>query len=316
MKSFLFAGLCALLSLPLSLAATPQEQLALLASAGNGVIKLNTETYDLLTSPKRTWSASIQLTALDTRRRCGPCKEFEPAWNAVARAWAKVPVATKNDHFFATLDFDDGPTVFQKLGIASAPIVFNHPAAEGPRRPKNGNLSPVKYDFSEGFDAAPLASFLSKHTPIDIPYKEPVDWVRWITISIGVMSAALLLRFISPIVQNRWSWAVVTVITSLVMTSGYMFTRIRGVPYNGGDGNWIAAGYQNQFGQEVQVVAFIYGLLSFAFLMLILVVPLQSSPQRQRLQVYLWTGVLMIIYSVLVSLFRVKNRGYPFKLFL
>lgn len=68
--------------------------------------------------------------------------------------------------------------------------------------------------------------------------------------------------------------------------------------------------------------------------MLILVVPLQSSPQRQRLQVYLWTGVIMIIYSVLVSLFRVKNKGkadfpafkiglihfislgYPFKLFL
>lgn len=107
-----------------------------------------------------------------------------------------------------------------------------------------------------------------------------------------------------------------------------MFTRIRGSPYSGGDGQWIAAGYQNQFGQEVQVIAFIClsfsaffylricfdpnltdGLLAFSFLMLILVIPYQSSPQRQRLQVYLWTGVIMIIYSVLVSLFRVKNRG-------
>ncbi|KAF9482772.1 oligosaccharyl transferase subunit OST3/OST6 family [Pholiota conissans] len=316
MKFLLFASLCSLLALPSSFAATPQEQLALLAAAGNGVIKLNTETYDLLTSPKRTWSASIQLTALDPRRRCGPCKEFNPAWHAVARAWHNVPAATKNEHFFAMLDFDEGPTVFQKLGIASAPIVFNYPAADGPRKPKNGNLSPVKYDFSEGFDATPLASFLSKYTPIDIPYKDPIDWMRWITISIAALGAALLLRFISPIVQNKWSWAVVTVITSLVMTSGYMFTRIRNVPFNGGNGNWIAAGYQNQFGQEVQVVSFIYGLLSFAFLMLILVVPLQSSPQRQRLQVYLWTGVIMIIYSVLISLFRVKNRGYPFKLFL
>lgn len=112
------------------------------------------------------------------------------------------------------------------------------------------------------------------------------------------------------------------------MTSGYMFTRIRGSPYSGENGQWIASGYQNQFGQEVQVVAFIClfcylffylrscseldrldGLLAFSFLMLILVIPYQSSPQRQRLQVYLWTGVIMIIYSVLVSLFRVKNRG-------
>jgi oligosaccharyltransferase complex subunit gamma len=58
------------------------------------------------------------------------------------------------------------------------------------------------------------------------------------------------------------------------------------------------------------------GLLAVSFLMLILVVPLQKSPSRQRLQVYIWTGVIIIIYSVLVSLFKVKNRGYPYRLFL
>ncbi|KAF8964700.1 oligosaccharyl transferase subunit OST3/OST6 family [Flammula alnicola] len=316
MKTLLIAGLCALISLPSALAATPQEQLIQLASAGNGVIRLNADTFDLLTSPKRTWSASVQLTALDKRRRCNPCSQFDPAWNAVAKAWTYAPSAQQKQHFFATLDFDEGTAIFQRLGISSAPVVFNYPAAEGSRKPASGNVSPIKYDFSDGFDAGPLASFLSKYTPVAIPYRDPIDWARWITIAIGVLGSALFIRFISPIVQNKWAWAAVTVITSLVMTSGYMFTRIRNVPYNGGDGNWIAAGYQNQFGQEVQVVSFIYGLLSFAFLMLILVVPLQSSPQRQRLQVYLWTGVIMIIYSVLVSLFRVKNRGYPFKLFL
>ena len=111
------------------------------------------------------------------------------------------------------------------------------------------------------------------------------------------------------------------------MTSGHMFTRIRGSPYTDGNGQWIAAGFQNQFGQEVHVVALICGcacarhktimltfdttdgLLAFAFLMLIMITPYQSSPQRQRLQIYLWTGVIMIIYSVLVSLFKLKNRG-------
>lgn len=43
--------------------------------------------------------------------------------------------------------------------------------------------------------------------------------------------------------------------------------------------------------------------------MLIMVVPYQTSPQKQRVQVWLWTGVILIIYSVLVSLFKVKNRG-------
>lgn len=60
-----------------------------------------------------------------------------------------------------------------------------------------------------------------------------------------------------PILHSRWVWAGVTVITSLVMTSGFMFTRIRGVPFNGRNGDWIAAGYQNQYGQEVQVITII-----------------------------------------------------------
>ena len=70
MKSVLVAGLCALSVL----AATPHQQLVQLASAGNGIIRLNPDTFDLLTSPHRTWSATIQLTALDKRRRCNPCR--------------------------------------------------------------------------------------------------------------------------------------------------------------------------------------------------------------------------------------------------
>jgi len=306
----------ALLCLPLYLVTAQgvQKQLTDLATAGNGVIKLDPKTFDLLTSSKRTWSASIQLTALDGRRKCFPCKEFDPAWSAVAKAWSSVPKEKRDTHFFGTLDFDDGPTVFQNLGVSSAPVVFVYPPSEGPRR--SDNVNPSKYDFSNGFEAGPLAEHLSQYTPIVIPYRAPIDWARWITIAVGILGFTLTLRFIAPILRSRWTWAAGTVLVSLVMTSGYMFTRIRGSPYSGGDGQWIAAGYQNQFGQEVQVIAFIYGLLAFAFLMLILVIPYQSSPQRQRLQVYLWTGVIMIIYSVLVSLFRVKNRGYPFKLFL
>ena len=58
------------------------------------------------------------------------------------------------------------------------------------------------------------------------------------------------------------------------------------------------------------------GLLASSFLMLTLVTPYQTHPARQRLQVYLWSGVILVMFSVLISLFRVKNRSYPFKLLL
>ncbi|KAF9454505.1 oligosaccharyl transferase subunit OST3/OST6 family, partial [Macrolepiota fuliginosa MF-IS2] len=303
MKAFL-----AVLLAPLALAASSTDQLIKLANQGGGIIKLDPKSFDLITSPKRTWSASIQLTALDKRRKCIPCKEFEPAWAAVAKAWTGVPQAQRDNHFFATLDFDDGPTVFQKLGLSSAPVVLSYTPAKA---------EPARYDFADGsFEAAPLVEFLSKYTPVPIPYRDPIDWTRWALTSILGLLSLFALRFASPILQSRWTWAVGTILTSLIMISGYMFTRIRGMPYTGHEGNWIAAGFQSQYGQEVHVVAFIYGLLSFAFIMLTVVVPKQSSPHRQRIQVYLWSAVVLIIYSVLVSLFRVKNRGYPFKLFL
>ena len=45
--------------------------------------------------------------------------------------------------------------------------------------------------------------------------------------------------------------------------------------------------------------------------MLTLITPYQTNPSRQRLQVYLWSAVILVMFSVLVSLFRVKNRGTP-----
>ncbi|KAH9946035.1 oligosaccharyl transferase subunit OST3/OST6 family [Epithele typhae] len=308
-----------LLALPFCLAASADsayEQLTNLAKSNNGLIKLDDKSYGLLTHAKRNWTSSVHFTALDPRRRCAPCKEFDPSFTTVAKAWNKVPARDRSSHFFATADFDSAMGVFQKLGIQSAPVVHIYPAAEGPRRPANGRISPIVYDFSNGFDAGPLAEQLSAWTPVPIPYKAPIDWAKYGTTAGFVLIALSSIRIMLPVIRSRWAWAVGIVLTSLVMTSGFMFVRIRGMPPSGQGGQWIAQGYQNQFGQEVQVVSFVYGLLSASFLMLTLITPYQSSPARQRLQVYLWSGVIFVMFSVLISLFRVKNRSYPFKLLL
>lgn len=112
-------ALLALLALPLALAASSHRKLVDLATAGKGIITLDAATYDLITAPNRNWSVAIQLTALDPKRRCAPCKEFDSTWKAVATAWASVPEEYRGDHFFASLDFDHGHTVFQKVKSVS-----------------------------------------------------------------------------------------------------------------------------------------------------------------------------------------------------
>jgi len=203
----------------------------------------------------------------------------------------------------------------EKMGLQSAPVVLNFPPAAGPRKAANAD-SPTAYDFSSGFDAQPLAEKLSSFTPAPIPFRTPINWAMWGSVSFFTLAGALSIRFLAPVLRNRWVWATFTILTSLIMISGYMFTRIRGMPNAGPDGSWIAGGFQSQYGQETTVVATLYGLLSAAFLMLTLVAPLQPSPTRQRIQIYLWLGIIFVLFSVLVSFFRVKNRGYPFKLLL
>lgn len=134
----LWTSILALLLLPLTpvLAAleTEHDQLVKLAAASNGVIKLDEATFNLLTHPKRTWSAAIQFTAMDNRRRCNPCRyepflsslscplilgfrEFGPSWDTVAKAWATTPTEHRDSHFFATIDYDNAQAVFQRVSF-------------------------------------------------------------------------------------------------------------------------------------------------------------------------------------------------------
>jgi len=74
MKSAFWAALSVLSWGVLAVLANDQhQQLVRLAAAGSGIIKLDENTFNLLTAPKRTWSTTIQLTALDKRRKCIPC---------------------------------------------------------------------------------------------------------------------------------------------------------------------------------------------------------------------------------------------------
>lgn len=55
-------------------------------------------------------------------------------------------------------------------------------------------------------------------------------------------------------------------------------------------------------------------VLSFAVIALALKVPRMEDVKGQQLAVLIWAGVLFVTYSLLLSVFKVKNSGYPFYL--
>ena len=54
------------------------------------------------------------------------------------------------------------------------------------------------------------------------------------------------------------------------------------------------------------------GILSFATIALVTIVPRKTDVKSQQLAVLLFGGLLFGMYGFLMSIFRVKNGGYPF----
>jgi len=292
------------------------------AAANNGVIQINSAEYDELTAADRDWSVVVELTALGSELKCAPCKHFHPSFLTIGKAWTKVAKKDRNNHFFASLDFADGQSTFRQLGLNSAPVVHFYPAQTGPLKPAKGKTDMWSYDFNTNlFDAQSFADVISRATPVAVPFYPPPNYGLFFTVGTTAITLLVSARFFwfyfSSFFLSRWTWAFASILSSLIFTSGYMFTRIRAMPFaqntNAGP-QWIASGYQNQFGAETYIVATLYGTLGLSQIALIMLVPRILKPSQQRAAIYIWLAVCIVLYSVLMSLFKIKNAGYPFRL--
>ncbi|CAK7208230.1 oligosaccharyl transferase subunit ost3/OST6 [Sporothrix bragantina] len=287
-------------------------------------IKIEDSAYQKLVSGSpRDYSSAILLTAMDARYGCQLCREFQPEFDLLARSWTKGDKAGESRVVFATLDFNDGRDTFMSLGLQTAPVLLFFPPTAGPHAA--ASPEPLRYDFTNGPGPAEVVHhWLSRHLPgrPHPPVKRPINWFAWmtsITIILGSATALFVAwPYVLPIIQNRNIWAAISLISILLFTSGHMFNHIRKVPYVAGDGrggiSYFAGGFQNQFGMETQLIAAMYGILSFAAISLAIKVPRIADEKVQQVAALIWGAVIFFVYSFLLSVFRMKNGGYPFSL--
>ncbi|TKA71795.1 hypothetical protein B0A49_05434, partial [Cryomyces minteri] len=284
-------------------------------------IKLDDASYTKLTSAPRDYSVAVLLTALETRFGCQLCREFQPEWDLIAKSWTKGDKAGESRLIYGTLDFNDGKNTFQSLMLQTAPVLLLFHPTTGPNA--RVDSQPSRFDFSTGTNRAePIRDWIARQLP-DGPKPQisrPINYVRLISITTAVLGLITFLvvaaPYYLPVIQNRNLWAAISLIAVLLFTSGHMFNHIRKVPYVQGDGkggvSYFAGGFQNQVGLETQIVAAIYAVLSFATISLALKVPRMTDPKAQQIAVFVWGGVILGMYSFLLSVFRIKNGGYPF----
>jgi len=220
--------------------------------------------------------------------------------------------------------------------------MYLFPATTGPDAKPNGE--PIAFEFPMGPPSAELVrDWTIRHIPNTHPVPKisrPINWVKIITITtitLGSVTALFVAwPYIMPILQNRNLWAIACVLGVLVFTSGHMYNHIRQTPYVGGNGkggiSYFAGGFQNQYGLETQIVAaickcfakkvivecirkvltYIDAVLAFGTIALAVKTPRIRDPKLQQLSVIVWGMVVYATYSWLLSIFRMKNGGYPF----
>lgn len=102
-----------------------------------------------------------------------------------------------------------------------------------------------------------------------------------------------------------------------VMTSGYMWVRIRGVPYtiyNNQHATFYAGGLQNMLGIESQIVASLNGVAALSLLALLTKIPKLQNQQWRQIGIYSCLLITILSISAEIALFRRKVPAYPFRL--
>lgn len=170
-----------------------------------------------------------------------------------------------------------------------------------------------------GFNADKLHDWLNSLTPHQFKLHKPFNPWPYILVPAGIAFIAITI-FISypvlwPLLQSRGVWTAGCLAAIVTFISGHMWNRIRNPPY-AQPGSIFAGGFSNQYVLETQAVAGMYALLAFSVIALAQLVPAVKGSHKQRVAAYLWFVVLIVMFSLLVKIFKIKNGGYPFSLLL
>ena len=141
-SSYLLIGLLALASLVYGQATKKKEATALNekvqslveSSAKRPVLRLNGNKFrEYVRNAPRNYSMIVMFTALSAQRQCAICKQASDEYHLVANSY-RYSSHYSSKMFFAMVDFDEGPDVFQIMKLNSAPVFMHFPAKGKPKK--------------------------------------------------------------------------------------------------------------------------------------------------------------------------------------
>ncbi|KAL9973173.1 hypothetical protein ACROYT_G019590 [Oculina patagonica] len=278
------------------------------------VIRLNGDKYrTYLRASPRNYSVILMLTALAPHRQCTICREANNEFTILANSW-RYSQQYSNKVFFAMVDFDEGPDVFNALRLNSAPMFMHFPAKGKPKKADT-------YDIQRmGFSAEQLARWVAERTDVNVRIFRPPNYMGAVIMGLLVVLIGGLLyvrRKNLEFLYNRTYWAIGALCVVFAMTSGQMWNHIRGPPYahknpQTGQVSYIHGSSQAQFVAETHIVIVLNALYVAGMILLNEKALEVKEVGKRRIVVMVGLGLVVLFFSLLLSVFRSKYHGYPY----
>ncbi|XP_071787042.1 dolichyl-diphosphooligosaccharide--protein glycosyltransferase subunit TUSC3-like [Asterias amurensis] len=278
------------------------------------IIRMNGEKFRqyVKTSP-RNYSVVIMLTAMQPQRKCTVCRQVNDEFQILANSW-RYSQSYSNKLFFAIVDYDEGQDVFKLLKTTSAPSIIHFPPKGKPKKGDTFDIQRV------GFQSEQMAKWVSERTDVHIRIFRPPNYSGTIALGILLSMIAGFLYFRRnnlEFLYNKTIWGVVSLCIVFAMTSGQMWNHIRGPPYahrnpQTGQVSYVHGSSQGQFVAETHIVILLHAAVTVGVILLNKNAITEGDNRKRRVVTVIGLVMVVFFFSLLLSVFRAKYKGYPY----
>lgn len=261
----------------------------------------------------RNYSMIVMLTALQSQRQCSVCRQANDEFQIVANSW-RYSNQFSNKLFFAMVDYDEGPDVFNQLKINSAPVFIHVPAKGKIKKADTMDIHRI------GFSAEQISRWIMERTDVNVRIFRPPNYS-------GTLALALIMSLVGGLLYlkrnnleflyNKTSWGIAALSIIFAMTSGQMWNHIRGPPFmhknpQNGQVSYIHGSSQGQFIMETYIVILLNCAVTVGMILLNEAHTIKGDASKKRIMALIGLGAVAFFFSLLLSVFRAKYQGYPY----
>lgn len=283
------------------------------------VIKLNVDKFKRFIgsqSVPRNYSFIVMMTALSPQRSCHICRQAHEEFLVTATSFRNSPYFESKRLYFGSVDYDEGSDIFNSLGINSAPCFLYFNEKGNFKNPDELNIQRL------GFGADVISRWVAEKTGMSIKIIRPPNLSVPIMMGLLVMTVLAILymsRNSLTMLFNRNVWAISAVAIVLLMTSGQMWNHIRGAPLmqrGRNQNNYIHSSSSGQFVVETYLVMLMNAGILIGVILMTDALKSGDRIDGKRKKFLARAGFVMMVlfFSLLLSIFRQKSYGYPYRL--